>query len=190
MPGKYDLVVMGASAGGYDAFRQILSGLESEFPLPIAVVQHLAPESGDYMIRNYKSISALDVREVEEKEPVVSGCVYFAPPNYHILIETNRTFSLSIDPKVNFSRPSIDVLFDSASEVYGPRLIGVLLTGANADGAAGLKKIHNKGGVTLVQDPETAEVPVMPRAALDLFPVKYTVPLERIAPFLSKLTKE
>jgi two-component system chemotaxis response regulator CheB len=190
MVNTYEIVVIGASAGGYDAYRYLLSHLPPGFRLPVAAVQHLAPDSGEYLVRSLNNICPLTIREAEEKEPVRPGTVYFAPPNYHLLIESDRSFALSIDPKVNFCRPSIDVLFESAADVYREALIGVLLTGANADGARGLKAVKDKGGMTIVQDPSTAEVDAMPRAAIELFSVDHIATLEQILPLMTQLAED
>ena len=164
--GKYQAVVIGASAGGVRALARILGGLRPDFPLPLVVVQHIGADGADSLPHHLDSLSPLPVREAEEKEPVEPGTVYLAPPDYHLLIERDRTFSLSQEERVNFARPSIDVLFETAAAAYGPRLIGVVLTGANRDGSAGLKAVREHGGLAIVQDPGEAESDVMPRAAL------------------------
>jgi len=187
---SYEMMVIGASAGGYDAFSYLLGRIGSNFVIPVAAVQHLAPDTGEYLVRTLNSLCALTVKEAEEKELIQPGFVYFAPPNYHLLIEPDHTFSLSIDPKVNFCRPSVDVLFESAADVYRESLIGILLTGANADGAAGMKRIRDLGGMTIVQDPKTAEVDAMPQAAIDLFKVDHIVPLDQVLPLITRLTEE
>ena len=127
------------------------------------------------------------VKQADEKEKIVPAMIYIAPPNYHLLVEDDRTFSLSVDELVNFSRPSIDVLFESAADAYGKRLIGIILTGANSDGSNGLKKIKECGGMAIVQDPESSEADTMPRAAIKATKVDYVLPLEEIGTFLRKL---
>lgn len=130
------------------------------------------------------------MKEADEKEEIENGVVYFAPPNYHLLIERDHTFSLSADRRVNFARPSVDVLFESAANAYGSELIGVILTGANNDGARGLKKIKDMGGLTIVQDPASAEARYMPEAAIEeVQTVDYILPLEKIKTILIKLAK-
>jgi two-component system chemotaxis response regulator CheB len=173
-------VVVGASAGGFAALANLLPFFEKEFPLPIIIAQHLYPESTNFMAQSLNINCAIDVKEADEKEKLQAGTAYIAPANYHLLIECDRTLSLTIDSKVNFSRPSIDVLFESAVDVYGSALIGVLLTGANSDGAQGLRLIKEAGGKTIVQDPATAEVETMPMAAIKLFKVDYILNLELI----------
>ena len=136
---------------------------------------------------HYSGGSALTVKDADEKEAIRPGFVYFAPPNYHLLIETDHTFGLSIDPKVNYSRPSIDVLFESAANVYGPRLIAILLTGANNDGAKGLRLIKEKGGLVIVQDPRSAEFPFMPEAALQAVKPDFVLGLAELGRWLAEL---
>jgi two-component system chemotaxis response regulator CheB len=184
---NYEAIVVGTSAGGMAALNEMAGQIDQTFDVPVIVVQHLYPNSDDFIARNMNAHCAILVSEANEKEKICAGHIYIAPANYHLLIEEDRTFSLTIDPKVNFSRPSIDVLFESASEIYSNRLIGVLLTGANSDGAKGLKKIKERGGITFVQDPNTAEVPTMPRAAINLFPVDYVLPLGEIVPKIKEL---
>jgi len=135
---------------------------------------------------HYSGGSALTVKDADEKEAIRPGFVYFAPPNYHLLIETDHTFGLSIDPKVNYSRPSIDVLFENAANVYGPRLISILLTGANNDGAKGLRLIKEKGGLVIVQDPRSAEFPFMPEAALQVVKPDFVLGLAELGRWLAE----
>ncbi|MBP8000220.1 MAG: chemotaxis protein CheB [Chloroflexi bacterium] len=182
-------IVMGVSAGGTDALRQILPVLPPEFPFPIIVVQHLHPQQDDYLAQHYDSLCALSIKEAEEKETIQPGFVYIAPANYHLLIEDDRTFSLSIDPRVNFARPSVDVLFESAADVYRALLIGVVLTGANQDGAAGLHIIQKNGGLVVVQDPATAQASAMPQAAIVATQKPHIIPLNGIGPFLVQLSR-
>jgi two-component system, chemotaxis family, protein-glutamate methylesterase/glutaminase len=184
---QYEAVVIGASAGGMEALRAIIVPLPSTFTLPIIVVLHMHPHSDNFLTRYMNDRSALTVKQADEKENVVSGMVYFAPANYHLLIEQDRSFSLSTEPRVNFARPSVDVLFETAAEAYGSSLIGVILTGANNDGSRGLKKIKESGGLTIVQDPETAEIGSMPRAAIAATDVDYVLSLTDIRELLIKL---
>lgn len=180
-------IVMGVSAGGTEALRQLLPAFPADYPFPFIIVQHLHPLQDDFLVQHYDSLCALTVKEAEEKEPIQPGFVYIAPPNYHLLIEDDRTFSLSIDPRVNFARPSIDVLFESAADVYGARLIGIVLTGANQDGAAGLRTIQKQGGLIVVQDPTTALVPAMPRAAIGATQKPHVLSLSAMGSFLRQL---
>lgn len=166
---QYRAVVIGASACGSKALLPILQALPANFAVPIVIVQHLHPSQRDAAAMYRADALALPLCEAEEKQTPQAGCVYFAPANYHLLLEHDFTFSLSIDARVHYSRPSIDVLFESAAQACGAKLIGILLSGANQDGAAGLRYIQRCGGVTLVQDPNSAEVSAMPRAALAAF---------------------
>jgi len=186
---KYSAVVIGVSAGGMNALGQILPTLPKEFPLPVIIVQHISPQSDNYMIHHFDRHSRITVKEADEKEQIKPGVAYFAPPNYHLLIEEDRTFSLSTEARVNYSRPSVDVLFESAIDAYCSSLIGIILTGANNDGSKGLKKIKACGGLAIVQDPSTAEVSAMPEAALQLSNADYILKLEEIGPLLVKLSQ-
>jgi len=169
------------------ALSTIIPTLPSSFPIPIVVIQHISPHSDNYTIRYLDSISNIHVKEVDEKEKISPGKVYMAPPDYHVLIEEDETFSLSVEDRINYARPSIDVFFESAAEVYGARLVGIILTGANNDGSKGLKKIKEEGGLVIVQDPNTAEVDGMPRSALETTTADYILSLEEIGPFLVEL---
>ena len=182
-------VVMGTSAGGLAALGVIFKQIDEDFKWPVIIVQHLSADSDDFLAKNLNHICALTVVEASEKEPISAGKIYTAPANYHLLVEEDRTFSLTVDPKVNYCRPSIDVLFESAADVYRNQLIGVLLTGANHDGAGGLKYIKAKGGKTIVQDPKSAEVPVMPQSAINMFAVDRIVPLQKIYHEIKSLIK-
>ena len=183
---RYAAVVIGTSAGGTHALQQLLPCLPAHFPLPIIIVQHLHPLQEGMALIHYSGGSALTVKDADEKEAIRPGFVYFAPPNYHLLIETDHTFGLSIDPKVNYSRPSIDVLFENAANVYGPRLIAILLTGANNDGAKGLRLIKEKGGLVIVQDPRSAEFPFMPEAALQVVKPDFVLGLAELGRWLAE----
>lgn len=187
---KYRAVVIGVSAGGMNALGKILPALPGDFPLPLIVVQHISPQSDNYMIRHFDQQSQIRVKEADEKEKIKPGHAYFAPPNYHLLIEEDHTFSLSVEERINFSRPSIDVLFETALDAYCSSLIGIILTGANNDGSKGLKLIKDCGGLTIVQDPQEAEVPAMPEAAIKLSMPDHILKVGQIAPFLIRIVKE
>lgn len=163
-PMRPSAVVIGASAGGVNALDQVLRDLPSSTPFPIVVVVHVPPSAPSLFVALFSKRCAMQVREPCDKEPVTPA-VWFAPPGYHLLIEPTRTFAMSIDPPVNHSRPSIDVLFDSAAVAYGSELLAIVLTGANADGAAGAAAIRDSGGFVVVQDPATAEAAFMPLQA-------------------------
>lgn len=184
---KYKCISIGVSAGGMEALSIIIPGLPAPFPIPVVVIQHISPHSDNYMTRYLDNISAIKVKEVDEKERIIPGVVYTAPPNYHVLLEEDETFSLSVEGRINFARPSIDVFFQSAADVYGPHLVGIVLTGANNDGSQGLKMIKKRGGLTIVQDPDTAEVDGMPRAAIATTKIDHILTLEQISPFLIQL---
>ena len=180
-------MVIGASSGGLKALRTILRVLPGNFPFAIMVVMHRHPHSDDYLEKSLDNDCFMRVKQADEKEVIRNGTVYLAPPNYHLLIEDALTLSLSVAETVNFARPAIDVLFESAAYVYGQRLTGLILTGANRDGAGGLKKIKEMGGLILVQDPRTAEASAMPRAAIAVADPDYILPLDEIGGFLRNL---
>jgi two-component system chemotaxis response regulator CheB len=159
-------IVIGASAGGLTTLQEILAPLPANFRYPILVVQHRRPAQDDLMAFTLNESSRLHVKEADQLEPIRSGTVYLAPANYHLLVEADKTLSLSIDDKVSYSRPSIDVLFESAAAIYRSDLVGIILTGANHDGTIGLQKIKEYGGLTIAQDPASAEVPTMPNSAI------------------------
>lgn len=161
----FKLIVMGASLGGISALRTILTGLPADFVVPIAIAQHRHRESEQELSKFLQRHTVLPVRDVEDKDEILPGRIYLAPADYHLLIESGY-FSLSTDEPVSYSRPSIDVLFESAADAYAEQVIGVVLTGANHDGAKGLATIKAQGGVAIVQEPTTAESRTMPEAAL------------------------
>jgi len=183
----YDAIVIGTSAGGLDALGIILPMLDARLPVPIIIVQHISASSDSFIITYFNRICRLTVKEAEEKELLKPGFVYFAPPDYHILIEDDRTISLSNEEKVNYSRPSIDVLFETASWAFGNRVIGIILTGANWDGAAGSEIIKKSGGLIIVQDPKTAAVSRMPEATIERFKPDYILPLEEIGLLINRI---
>jgi two-component system chemotaxis response regulator CheB len=186
----YELVVIGASAGGLVAVGTVLSALPSGFPLPIAIAQHrsAAPLNGD-LPRLWQQQTALRVHEPEDKAPIVPGEVYVAPADYHLLVEARGQFALSTDAPVLWARPSIDVLFQTASDAYGHSLIGVILTGASADGSQGLQAIRAHGGCALVQKPASAECDLMPKAALAATPVNHVLDLEELGRVIGALAR-
>jgi len=163
---QYEAIVIGVSSGGMKALTFIFSTLPRGFMTPIIIVQHVSPHSDNEWANLLNDKSNLTIKEVDEKEKIEPGRVYIAPANYHVLIESNKTFSLTIDERVNFARPSIDVLFESAADVYKNKLIGIVLTGSNNDGAKGIKRIKECCGLVIIQDPETAEASTMPAAAI------------------------
>lgn len=184
---KYGAIVIGVSAGGIAALQHILPCLDNNFQIPICIVQHVGKSDENYLVSHFEEHCSLAVKEPGDKEKITPGTIYFAPADYHLLIAADKAFALSVDEKVNFSRPSIDLLFQTASEAYCDDLIGIILTGANSDGAQGLKVIGANGGLTIVQSPETAIVDVMPLAAILATEVDHVLPLDVIAPFLQSL---
>lgn len=175
-----DAVVIGASAGGVDALSMLLAALPASCRLSFFIVMHIPRERPSLLPEVFRSRCALPVKEADDKEPVQPGTVYFAPPDYHLLIDRGPAFALSSDEPVHFSRPSIDVLFDSAADIYGERLMGVILTGANQDGAEGLAAVGHAGGRTVVQDPVSAAVAYLPEAALREGPVDFVLSLAQL----------
>lgn len=186
---SYRAVVIGCSAGGLDALSTVLPSLPATFPVPLVVVQHLNPRAMSRLPHLLKPKCAIDVREADEKIKPQPGVAYFVPPNYHLLLESDGTFSLSVDEHVNFSRPAIDVTFETAAELYGSALIGVVLTGASTDGSRGLARIKALGGYTIVQDPKEAQSVVMPESAIRVAQPQVVLPLPDIGPMLIRLCK-
>jgi two-component system, chemotaxis family, protein-glutamate methylesterase/glutaminase len=181
----YELVVIGTSAGGLDAVCTLLRGLSPGFSLPILVVQHRSRDS-DALCEVLQDCTTLKIHDAVDKEPLEPGNVYLAPADYHVMVERGY-ITLTVDEPVVYSRPSIDVAFESAADAYGEQLIGVVLTGANRDGSRGLRRIAGAGGYTIVQSADTAEVSVMPVAAADAVPQAEAVPLTGLAARLDQL---
>lgn len=184
---RVEAVVIGTSAGGVDALAMLLADLPAPWRLPLVAVIHLPERRESRLPEVFAHRLSIPVREAEDKAPVAGGTLYFAPPSYHLSIERSREFSLSCEPPVMWSRPSIDLLMTSAADAYGPRVAGLLLTGANPDGAQGLRHIHHAGGLTAVQDPAEAAVDTMPRAALALHHPDRVLPLRALRTLLMDL---
>ena len=180
-------VAIGASAGAVQALLTILPALPASYPLPVFVVVHVPPDRRNVLVPLFQAKCRIPVKEAEDKEPAVGGVVYFAPSDYHLLVEADGAIALSTDEPVNYSRPSIDVLFESAADAYGSSLVGVILTGANHDGAAGLKAVLDAGGVAIVEDPVGAYAQAMPDAALNACPTARIMKLDAVALYLSSL---
>lgn len=180
------IIVIGASAGALDALTRVLPALPPEYPYPVLVVVHVPPDKNSILPSLMQAKCSLRVKEAEDKEFLHPGTVYFAPPDYHLLVEKDGSLSLSTDWPVLFSRPSIDVLFESAADAYGDAVTGIILTGANADGAAGLRAVCQAGGRAMVQDPQTAPASAMPQAAAEACPNAVILPLENIAEQLKR----
>ena len=178
-------VAVGASAGAVDALSQLLPVFAKDYPLAILIVVHLPPDTESTLASLLSSRCAIAVKEAEDKEAIRPGTAYLAPPNYHLLVEPDFTLSLSVEEPVLFSRPSIDVMFESAADAYGDALVGVILSGSNSDGARGLRKIGDAGGLALVQDPADAAFSAMPQAALDACAKARPLKLSDLASFLA-----
>lgn len=182
-----EIIVVGASLGGLNALGALLPRLPCDFPLPIVIAQHRARDADDALARLLAGACPLRVVEPQDKQAIAPGTVYLAPADYHLLVERG-VLALSTEAPVQFSRPSIDVLFCSAADAYGPAVVGVVLTGSNPDGAAGAVHIRRKGGFVIAQDPAEAEAPAMPAAAVDAG-VDQVLPLPEIAKALSRLAR-
>ncbi len=180
-------LVVGGSAGSLEVILNLVAHLPEHPNAVIIVVVHRKKDNDSILVDLLASRTRLPVREVEDKDPILINTIYLAPPDYHLLIERTDLFSLDSSEKIHFSRPSIDVTFESVAEAFGERVIGILLSGANADGAFGLAKIRKAGGYTIVQDPTTADVGYMPQQALNLTPVDQVLPAAGIAEWLPQL---
>jgi two-component system, chemotaxis family, protein-glutamate methylesterase/glutaminase len=184
-----EAVVIGASAGALEALSAILPSLPANYRLPVIIVVHVPRDNKSVMAEIFQAKCSIEVREAEDKEPIRGGTAYFAPPDYHLLVEPNKSLSLSDDEPVFYSRPSIDVLFESAADAYGPGLIAIVLTGANRDGATGLKAVAEAGGTAIVQSPEGAYASAMPEAAIAECPAARVLSLKEIAAYLQEVEK-
>jgi two-component system chemotaxis response regulator CheB len=186
---RYAAIVVGASAGGVEALLQVFGALPKTFEIPVLAVLHLPDERRSQLSEVFAMRLGREVREGSDKLAIEPGVIYFAGPGYHLSVERDFTLSLSQEERVHFSRPAIDILFDSAADAYGTGLVGVLLTGANEDGAQGLATIKRRGGLTLVQDPGEARMPTMPLAALKLQQPDHILSLNGIGSLLAKLER-
>lgn len=186
---RIEAVVIGASAGGVEALLTLLGPLRQGFVLPIIIVLHLPEERRSHLAEVFARRVALPVEEARDKQDILPGTVYFATPGYHLSVEQDRSLSLSLEDRVNHSRPSIDYLFESAADVYGPTLAAVLLTGANHDGARGLAVVKQRGGLTIVQDPTEAQVATMPQAALNVHQPDHVLTIHGIGRLLVELER-
>jgi len=187
-PGLFKAIVIGVSTGGVTALKLLLPALPAGFPVPVLIVTHITPTADDGLALLLDKLSAIRVKEADEEELLAPGTAYLAPANYHLLIERKGCLSLSVDPPVNFARPSVDVLFESAADVYGPALIGIILTGAGNDGSKGLLTIKQRGGMTIIQNPADAEMDSMPKKALELLSPDYLVALKEMPALIIRLT--
>jgi len=184
-----EAVAIGASAGGIDALFTLLGDMRPPFRGSVLIVLHLPEDHESRLVEVFASRLGVDVREAQPGAAVGSGKIYFAPPGYHLLVESDRTFSLSCDPPVLYSRPSIDVLMESCADVYGPELAGLVLTGANEDGARGLAAVKAAGGLAAVQDPKEAQHPTMPMAALAAADPDFVLPLAGLRSLLQTVVR-
>lgn len=184
-----EALVIGGSAGSLDALMKVMPGLDAYLPFPIILVLHRKSGQDHLLTDLLQTKTRLRVKELDEKEKILPRTLYIAPPDYHLLIENDRSFSLDASEKVNFSRPSIDVTFESAAEVYGEKLACLLLSGANSDGTAGLQKAAARGGRVLIQEPSSAIVPFMPQHALENVPAEAVLTPEKMAPYINQLVK-
>ncbi len=182
-----EAIVIGASAGAFEALSHVLPSLPANYPLPVIIVVHLPQDRKSIFAELFQRVCKIAVREAEDKEPIESGSAYFAPPDYHLLVEVNKSLALSSDEPILYSRPSIDALFESAADAYGSGLIAVVLTGANSDGANGLRAVVEAGGTALVQDPDGAYASAMPAAALAACASAKKLSLREIADYLQKV---
>ena len=187
---SYEAIVIGVSSGGLNAMKIMFSILPHEFSIPIVIVQHIGARSENIWVQLLNDKCKLEIKEADEKEIIEIGKIYIAPPNYHLLIEQDKTFTLTVDERVNYARPSIDVLFETAAEAYQNRLVGIVLTGSNNDGSKGLKRIKEYGGLTIVQQPDTAESSFMPASAIATVQPDYILPLEAIINLLIEIDIE
>ncbi|MBK5529305.1 chemotaxis protein CheB [Pseudomonas sp. TH06] len=186
---RIEAIVVGASAGGVEALLTLLGPLRKGFVLPIIIVLHLPEERRSQLAEVFARRLAMPVEEATDKQDIEAGTVYFATPGYHLSVEQDRSLSLSLEERLHHSRPSIDYLFESAADVYGPGLAAVLLTGANHDGARGLAKVKRHGGLTIVQDPADAQVATMPQAALNIRQPDHVLPIHGIGRLLVELER-
>lgn len=181
---RYELLIIGGSAGSLDVLIQLLPALRKDLDLTIVIIQHR--KAGESLLANLLSEkTSWPVKEVEDKDTIEKHTVYIAPSDYHLLIEKDKTFSLDFSEKLHHSRPAIDISFETAAEAYGASLVGILLSGANADGAEGLKKIKESGGLTIVQNPSEASIPYMPEQALNLFDPDYVLGSQEMATIIN-----
>lgn len=185
--GHCEALVIGGSAGSLEVLMKVLPGIDPLLSFPVIIVLHRKAGKDSILTDILAAKTQLRVKELEEKEKILPATLYIAPPNYHLLIENDRTFSLDASEKVNFSRPSIDVTFESAAEVYKENLVGLLLSGANSDGTAGLKKVKENGGTALIQKPSSAVVSYMPEYALEHAAIDAVLEPAEMAQYINKL---
>ena len=184
---QFEIIVIGGSAGSFEVILQLVSQLKPGFTIPILIVVHRKNDFANAMVTLLKSKTKLAVKEAEDKERIEAATIYIAPSDYHLLVEKDKILSLDASEKVNYSRPSIDVTFQCAAEVYGNKAACILLSGANADGAEGLKDVKDNSGFTIVQDPATAEVSFMPQQAINMMEVDLVANVHELAAWFNNL---
>ena len=187
---KYKIILIGSSAGGIQALRKIIPELPENCHIPVIVVQHVHPQQDEFHVESLNQISRVKVEEAIDKTPIEPGKVYFAPPNYHLLVENDESLSLTVENRVSHSIPSIDVLFQSAADVYNSSILAIILTGANADGSKGVEYIKGRGGTVIAQDPDKALAQFMPQAAISTGKVDKVMSLDEITDFLKEITNK
>jgi two-component system chemotaxis response regulator CheB len=184
---EVQLILIGGSAGSLDVILKLVPALELPAPFAIVMVLHRKASNDDILVDLLNAKTDWAVKEAEEKEPVLPGNIYIAPADYHLLLEKDKTFSLDVSEKINYSRPSIDITFESAAEAYGPALLAILLSGANADGVDGMKYIKELGGICVAQEPGSAEVSFMPMQAIAQVAIDHILPANQLAAFINQL---
>jgi len=188
---KIELVVVGGSAGSLEVILKILPQLTEPLHIALVIVLHRKSSADSTLLELLSARTKLTVTEIEDKDPMLPGNIYLAPADYHLLFEHDHTFSLDASEKINYSRPSLDVAFESAGDIYGPSMAGIILSGANADGTQGLKSVRQAGGITIAQEPATAQVPFMPQQAIQHVPVDIILNADEMTHFINNLkTKE
>lgn len=181
---KYKAVVIGSSAGGLAVLTSLLEKLPTDYPLPVMIVQHRSKDHNELLESVLQERCQIKIKQADDKEDILKGHVYLAPPDYHLLVNSDQTFSLSVDEPVQFSRPSISVLFESAAEVYRDQLVGIILTGTSSDGSGGMRSIKQMGGTTIAQDPAEASYSYMPAASIETGSIDEIWRIEKIKHFL------
>ncbi len=186
---QYKAIAIAVSTGGLDALGTLLPELPPDAPMAVIIVTHRAASADGFLATHLDALSQIPVKDADYGEAIRAGTAYLAPGGYHLHVEPDRTLRLSVDPPIAFCRPAADLLFESAAEVYAGDLVGVVLTGQNTDGAAGLRRIQARGGLTVVQNPETARAAGMPRAAIDSVNPDHVLDLDEVGPFLAQLCR-